>query len=345
MARKPKIIGYGICGKNEKRLTQTLDEFQRLCDQTIICCNNTTQEDIETIKGYGFEIIQDPREWGKEQWKIKQEFVTRHVSELKPDLCVTLDMDEVFDKTVTRDSLLALYNTQFPSFYFYVINLWDEGYNPARNFWNIRAWKFKEIKDHGWEKKRVHCGLSPKQAYYYGFYSPHLLIHYGLKDKEDRDRKVKRYEQYDPNSEFITPEYYQSLKSFPQIEPFDESKILKEVVDYVKRYKQTLVMNNEPKEELVLIQTLSGESAVVPKRQQANYEKQGCKILGDYKELEETLDRILETDEPIDDLEFRCTEVNCGKSFDSARALQGHKMGAHKAVYKKTSSWQFGRKK
>ena len=43
---------------------------------------------------------------------------------------------------------------------------------------------------HKFEEKALHCGLAPKIAYQYGNYAPFILKHYGLKDKEDRERKV-----------------------------------------------------------------------------------------------------------------------------------------------------------
>ena len=86
MNKKPNIVGYGLCGKNEPYLEATLDEFKRLCDETIICCNNAGWKELSIIKRYGFKTVQDPREWGVNQWKIKEDFVTNHVAKLKPDL-------------------------------------------------------------------------------------------------------------------------------------------------------------------------------------------------------------------------------------------------------------------
>jgi hypothetical protein len=70
-----KIIGYGICGPNEKYLTQTLDCFKSLCDHTVILGNNIDDDSERLIKSYGFDLLKDNREWGLNQHKIKEEFV------------------------------------------------------------------------------------------------------------------------------------------------------------------------------------------------------------------------------------------------------------------------------
>ena len=344
MAEKPKIVGYGICGPNEKRLEATFKEFARLCDETIILFNNAPLEYVELAKKYGFHTAQDNTEWGRWQWNIKEKFITRLIPQLKPDLLVALDMDEVFDKNLTKEKLYDLYKTEFPAFYFYIVNLWDDGYNPDRNFWNIRVWKWREDLGTAFPRKNVHCGLAPEWVWARGMYVPYILKHYGLKDKEDRERKVERYKKYDPEAKCIIKEYYQSLESNPQVMPFDEDKLHQDVVDYVHKYKQSFVEPMNQKEDLIIIKTLAGEEAVVPKKQQAIYEKQGCEIVGDYKAVEQTLNEILDAKEETKDEEieivneeptqevFICSD--CQKQFPSGRALNAHKIGAHKKSYK-----------
>lgn len=339
MAKKPKIVGYGICGPNEKRLEQTLKEFDRLCDETVILFNNADEDSKNLVKSYGFHTAQDDSEWGKWQWKIKEKFITNIVRRYKPDLCVALDMDEVFDKNLTKESLYGLYSTEFPAFYFYIVNLWDEGYNPDRNFWNIRVWKWSDELGTSFPRKNVHCGLAPEWVWARGMYVPYILKHYGLKDKEDRDKKTKRYEQYDPKARFITKEYYDSLKSFPHIEPFNEDKLHLEVVEYVNKYKQKYIKPMEKEEDLIIMKRKdNGEEITVDRKQQRSYEKQGFEFVNDYSEVkrvvEETVKTLTQeintTNEPEES--FRCGQ--CGKEFSSSKGLHGHKMGAHKTTYK-----------
>ena len=339
----PKIVGYGVCGPSEPYLEATLNEFKRLCDETIICFNNANQREKALVQSYGFKTVEDNREWGKLQWKLKEDFVTNHVAKLNPDLCVCLDMDEVFDKNLTREGLYRLYQSEFKSFYFYIINLWDDGYNKARSFWNIRAWKWDKELGTKFPQKNLHCGLAPEWVWVHAFYSPYLLKHYGLQSKERRQKKSERYKKYDPTAKFIAKEYYDSLESYQQVEPFDEDKIHGEVVQYVQDIKQKYIKSTMEKEEVVYIQTLRGETAAVPKAKLQDYLRQGCKHLVEHETLNEYIDKILEEptevvatpDEIVATVEDSPTRSICGtcaKEFKSPRALRAHKMYGHRSI-------------
>ncbi|MEK9695471.1 MAG: hypothetical protein VW270_06875 [Candidatus Poseidoniales archaeon] len=238
--KKPHIVGYGICGPNEasRYLRATLEEFKRLCDTTIILCNNCGDEEKAMIAEYGFKTVNDTREWGKLQWAIKEDFIKTHVAKLKPDICIALDMDEVFDPTFTKEKATALLKEDFEAFYFYIINLWDDGYNPERNFWNIRAWKWKPEYGFEFPHKNVHCGLAPEWVWSRAYYTPYVLLHYGLQKKTDRLKKVERYKKYDPNARCISEQYYQSIASEVKATPFDLDKIRLVVQSEVFKTKQ-----------------------------------------------------------------------------------------------------------
>jgi len=337
-----RVIGYGVCGKNEPYLEATLKEFERLCDETIICCNNATKKEIDLISKYGFMTVFDDREWGKIQWKIKEDFVTNYVAKLKPDMCIALDADEVFDKNLTREGVEKLYRSNFRAFYFRIINLWDEGYQPERSFWNIRMYKWNG--ETTFPRKNLHCGLAPEWVWGQGFYAPYILKHYGLKDKERREQKAKRYDKYDPKARFIAKEYYDSLRSSPQVEVFDEDKLHQEVVEYVNDIKQKYIKPMEKKENLVIMKNRdTGVGITVEKAKMDDYIRQGFAYVEDYGALENELDEILEptnTLEPVEEPEeiFKCGQ--CGKELTSKRALRGHTMGAHQQKKDKKWSWK-----
>ncbi len=106
-----RVIGYGVCGKEADRyLENTLKEFKRLCDDTVIALNNATDKEKNLIESYGFKTVVDDREWGLHQHHIKQDLMNE-VAKLRPDYCVCLDMDEVFDPEMTREKLLDTFET------------------------------------------------------------------------------------------------------------------------------------------------------------------------------------------------------------------------------------------
>lgn len=217
-----KIVGYGVCGGGEadRYLRATLEEFKRLCDHTIIVGNNLTDKERVMIAEYGFELCEDDREWGTNQQRIKMSLMEK-VAKLDPTYCVCLDMDEVFDPQVTKEKLLQLFSTG-DALYFYIMNLWNEGWNRRWSFWNIRAWKWNgDIK---FSNKPLHCGLAPEWCYYYASYAPHFIRHYGLMTKESRLKKIARYEKYDPKAQYKDKSYYDALHG-DDSEPIDDDMV------------------------------------------------------------------------------------------------------------------------
>lgn len=202
------IIGYGICGKGEAKryLEETLKCFKSLCDDTIILLNNAGIEEKKMIESYGFKTVEDNREWGTNQHKIKEDFMLE-VGKLNPSWCVCLDMDEVLE--TTREEL-ERYMKECDSMYVYILNLWGEGWKKKWSFWNVRVWKWNGITK--FANRPLHCGLAPEWAYHYGSNVPIILRHYGLKEKRSRTSKIKRYQKYDPNAVYRDISYYEGLK-------------------------------------------------------------------------------------------------------------------------------------
>lgn len=255
----------GVCGPNEKYFEATLQEFQRLCDETVICLCNATNKERQLVKKYGFHLVEDNREWGKNQWQIKEDLLHNHVAKLDPDWVVALDMDEVFDSKFNREELDRLARRGGLGYYFYVVNLYDEGYSREWSFWNVRMFRWSPEHGMEYERKALHPGLAPKIAYFTGNYAPFLLKHYGLKDKEDRDRKASRYKQYDPKAVHKGKAYYDFLESSAPVTPFNEDELHQLVANEVKDYhfKQPIKMEQKER-KFVYVKNPAGHVVDIP---------------------------------------------------------------------------------
>jgi len=229
-----KIVGYGVCGNNQPHIKKTLDTFKRLCDETIICGNNIGKKERHLIHSYGFRLVEDNREWGYNQHIIKEDLLKNEVSQLKPDICICLDMDEEIDPSFTRKEALK-YGKIYYGAYFYFVQHWDsdETQNLDFNFWNVRMFKWNG--DTQFENKPLHCGLAPKFAYTHGSFLPHYVRHYGLMDKKDREVKIARYKKYDPNNTYKAG-WIQKLQSSSKRTPFEHEITLKELQKEVEKY-------------------------------------------------------------------------------------------------------------
>lgn len=229
-----KIIGIGVVGPNEKYIENTLKEFKRLCDDVLLVTNNADEKTKELIKQYGFNQIEDNREWGKEQPNIKTDLLKRAGEMFTPDWIVALDMDEIFAPECTRDELERLASLGEIAYYFMIVNLYNDREHFAHSvgiqrFWNIRFYKYLPEYGLEFQKKALHCGLAPPMAYGYGWYAPYYVEHYGLMLKEDRDRKAERYEKYDPTAKYKGRVYYDDLRKELKAHVFDRQGLLKKM--------------------------------------------------------------------------------------------------------------------
>jgi len=213
-----RIIGIGVCGGGEslRYMRKTLDEFKRLCDDVLIALCNATQAEKDLLDKYCFKYYEDNREWGVYQPDIKTDLLTK-AGEMNPDWIVALDMDEVFAPEFTREEAEKLTMSDEIAYNFLVVNLYNDEKHFAHDvgiqrFWNIRFYKF--LPEYGLQflRKSLHCGLAPPIYYKYGWHAPYYLLHYGLMKPEDRAKKVKRYQQFDPNKRFKAGEYYNDLQ-------------------------------------------------------------------------------------------------------------------------------------
>lgn len=231
-----KVVGLMVAGQGEaaRYLKKPLDQFKSLCDDVVIALNGEDIERDRLIKKYGFWSYRDDREWGKFQPTIKTELLSR-VVKLKPDWVIPLDADEEIagmDKPTLLKTIEELPKERYGCF-FYFVDLWDdvEHYNPKFGFWNIRL--FQPVPHLGLQylKQPVHCGLAPPYAYApkYSVHLPFLVRHYGLMKKEDREKKIERYNQYDPRKVFKSPLYYEWLQEEGGGRTYNEESVIMKI--------------------------------------------------------------------------------------------------------------------
>lgn len=228
-----KIVGIGVCGPGEadRYMRETMEEFKRLCDEVLIVTNHATQKEKNLIEEYGFHQYEDNREWGKEQPNIKTDLLVR-AGQYSPDWIIALDMDESFAPSFTQDIARRLSATDEIAWHFLVVNLYNDENHFAHDvgiqrFWNIRFYRYAPEFGLQFQRKNLHCGLAPPIMYKYGWYAPFYLLHKGLMKKEDRERKVARYQKYDPRGVFKSPVYYKDLERELKMHHFDSVGLLR----------------------------------------------------------------------------------------------------------------------
>lgn len=299
-----KVIGYGICGPGEasRYMRETLEEFKRLCDEVVILVNvddlSKAPHEIRLINEYGFSMVADGREWGKLQWKIKQDFLETHIAPIanEGDMLVCLDMDEVLDAHLTKQWLL---DADMDAYHVFVVDLWNdpEHYKLASCFWNVRIWRWNGNTE--FVQKPVHCGLAPQWAYHYHRHAPFILKHKGLMKREDRQRKIARYEKYDPDAKHLDKRYYKMLADDTD-EPFDEEWMHTTIAKEVATYKQTKPRElprsmTRKKERFAYVKNSGGYTVDIPERHLAQTLKRpGFTFIGWAEDAQEEIAKMFD---------------------------------------------------
>lgn len=227
-----RIIGFMVCGPGEadRYLKKSLDEFKRLCDDAVIATNNADERTIKLIKKYKYLHYEDNREWGRFQHEIKTRLL-ENAGSLKPDWILALDSDETFAPEFTRAEAERLSSGKEIAYHFLVVNLYNDESHFAHDtgiqrFWNVRFYKYAPEYGLQFMRQPLHCGLGPPIMYKYGWYAPYYLLHYGLMKKEDRMKKVARYQTYDPKKKYKSGQYYDQLNQDLSMIPFDPKQLL-----------------------------------------------------------------------------------------------------------------------
>lgn len=274
-----------------------MEEFKRLCDDVVILINNADQPEIDMVKEYGFKFVLDRREWGAHQWRIKQDFIERDIKQIvqEGDILVCLDMDETIPK-LTKEWLRE---APLDAYHVFIADLWNdrEHYKPESCFWNVRIWRWNgETK---FKAKPVHCGLAPEWAYYYHRHAPFVLLHKGLMLREDRRRKIKRYERYDPNAKHLDRKYYDMLKS-DTARPFDFEEISATIEKEVASYKQTKprAPMAKKKERFMYVRNPHGDIVDIPEKHvEKTLKRPGFTKIGWADEENEDIEEMFEDTE------------------------------------------------
>lgn len=235
------IVAYLIVGPKEadRYLEQTLKQLW--VDKVYILLNNADERTKEVAKKYA-EVREDNREWGKNQWRIKQDFL-RSLPLKEGDWIWCLDSDEIFDQRFTRQKAEELMSGKDIAYQFWCIQLWDDErhWRKDMSFPNVRFYKYLPGFGLNFHPTPLHCGLAPLYAYKYPSDSGMIFKHYGLMTREERARRIARYNTYDPEAKYKAREWYLGLTADIQPEPFCENEqfyaMLKEnnVIEYHRK--------------------------------------------------------------------------------------------------------------
>lgn len=223
-----------ICGPWEagRYMERSLISLNSLCDSVVIVTNNVTEKEVELCLKYKVHIVRDDREWGKYQREIKQD-AHKGLAWLNPDWVLTLDMDEEF--AMTRPQLDELISKNQIAWHFYMVDLWgdEKHYKADLCFFKVQLYKYDCDRGFAFRSGYFDPGHVPLWAAEHAAYAPYFIRHFGLISPASRQRRVERYNLYDPEYKLMDKAYRDSLIS-NECEPLDEEKLRKELREHTK---------------------------------------------------------------------------------------------------------------
>lgn len=231
-------------GEGDRHLERVLTQLWT--DDICICLNNADEKTARIARKYATLVREDDREWGVHQWRIKQDFLRIVQKEVSPDWVWCLDADEIFPG-FTKEKALELAGGHDIAYYFWCLQLWDSEGRVRLDlcFPNIRFYKL--IPDWlDYQATALHCGLAPRTAYQYGSQSDQYFLHLGLMDKESRERKIARYDKYDPDAKYKAKSWYDGLRN-EKARTVSVEEALRKLPETIRRKKFPTMSKKEKK--------------------------------------------------------------------------------------------------
>ena len=272
------VVGAGEADRWLERVLKQLWWVDTVC----VCLNRADEATKELVEKHAEFIREDDREWGKEQWRIKQDFLNAVIEDAKPDWIWCLDADEIFDPRFDRAMADKMMSGHEVAWYFWCLQLWNDEtrVRPDLSFPNIRF--FKVVPELGLHflAQALHCGLAPMYAYKYGSQSSLWFKHYGLMKREDRQRKIARYDRYDPNAKYKGKSWYDGLRNERAAHvPFEE--IVKKLPEFIHRKKPVTANKHMSKDKSIFlfVNKLGKTVTAVGEKQREEFAKRGFREL------------------------------------------------------------------
>ena len=251
------------------------------CDEVCIVMNNADKATQDLCYKYGTILHHDDREWGREQWRIKQDFLDKLTKLLHAPHIETwiwcLDADELFDPRFDLAMAHKMMSGKDVAWYFWCFQLWND---PGQvrmdlSFPNVRFYRLMPELGLHFQATALHCGLAPAYAYRFGSQSGLYFRHYGLMKAEDRARKVARYDRYDPGAVYKGKSWYDALRNErARSLPFDEA--VAKLPEFIYRNKPVSPKNMAKDRTIYLFTNKHGKVVeAVGERQRDQFAKMG----------------------------------------------------------------------
>lgn len=219
---KPKLV-VGILIKNEadRYLDRVINNICLFADELVVLDDQSSDNTLSMLR----ELVPIPLFiYQNYNADFSNEIVLRKMLYEKvlarvPDWFMIIDADEVYHgaSRAVFESLMAQDEVDVWGFRLY--DMWDEEHYRADRLWKAHefySWMLvRRVPGFqpAWRETPQHCGRLPSNARLLTQRGSELLKikHYGWARPEDRVKKYKRYQDYDPGAKYGSLEQYVSI--------------------------------------------------------------------------------------------------------------------------------------
>ncbi len=227
------VLSMVVHNEEGKYLKQILEDAKSYVDDILIIddasTDNTVLECEKTLGEFPHTIVKNEKSLFAEEYKLREK-QWKETIKLNPTWILTLDADEIPEKSF-KDKLKSMVQmTDVDVFNFKYFDFWNEKQYRSDYLWKAHTGyrpylvRYQPKIKAKFRKTNQHCGTFPKNISLLKNVNVEVRIkHYGWASKESRKNKYERYMRLDPDGKFGNLDQYKSiLDENPNLIDFEE---------------------------------------------------------------------------------------------------------------------------
>ncbi len=227
------VLSMVVHNEENKYLKDILRDAMNYVDDILIiddASTDNTVEECETIlSGFPHTIVKNEKSMFAEEYKLRKKQWDETVK-LNPTWILTLDADEIPEKSFKEKLQAMVKMTDVDVFNFRYYDFWNKTQYRSDRLWKAHTSyrpylvRYQPKIKPKFRKTNQHCGTFPKNISLLNNVNVDVKIkHYGWATEEARQSKYKRYMKLDPEGKFGSLEQYESiLDENPNLIDFEE---------------------------------------------------------------------------------------------------------------------------
>lgn len=227
------VLSMIVHNEENKYLKTILEDAKNYVDDILIIddasTDNTVQECEDVLKDFPHTIVKNKKSMFFEEYKLREK-QWKETIKLNPTWILTLDADEIPEKSFKEKLKVMIKMGQIDVFNFKYYDFWNENQYRSDNLWKAHTTfrpylvRYQPKIKAKFRKTNQHCGTFPKNIALLNNANVDVKIkHYGWSTEDLRRSKYERYMKLDPEGKFGDMNQYKSIMDkSPNLINFEE---------------------------------------------------------------------------------------------------------------------------